>query len=237
MRKGEFDTLIKQLGLRIKDLKLLETAFTHRSFLNEVKEVKQSNERLEFLGDVVLAFIISSYLYRTRSGNSEGELTNLRSVLVKTKSLAEVAESLDLGSYLSLSRGEELSGGRQNPQLLANTFEAFLGAIFLDQGLEAAEKVVRKTLLPKFQKELKVGPPKDAKSLLQEVVQTTAKQSPKYKILQTHGPDHARQFLVGVYVKGQEMGRGLGSSRQMAEEQAAQEALDKLKSKIPRLQG
>lgn len=207
---------------------LLETAFTHRSYLNEAKGVKESNERLEFLGDSVLSFIISSYLYSLRPNDAEGDLTNLRSYIVKTKSLAEAAQILELGINLRMSKGEELSGGRENTQLLANTFEALLGAIFIDQGLPEATKLVHEILLPIFARELKSGPPKDAKSLLQELTQERTKKSPHYKILKTSGPDHSKQFLVGVFVQGKELGRGVGLSKQAAEELAATEALKKL---------
>lgn len=200
----------------------------HRSYLNEVKLDMPSNERLEFLGDSVLSLIISNFLYNLRTTDSEGDLTNLRAHIVKTKSLAEASKKLELGKYLKLSKGEELSGGRNNPALLANTYEALLGAIFLDQGLKVAEDIINLTLLPLFKKELEIGPPKDAKSSLQEVVQQRSKASPHYKILRTQGPDHAKQFTVAVYIDGREMGKGFGNSKQIAEEQAAQQALKQL---------
>jgi ribonuclease-3 len=205
--------------------KIYQTAFTHRSFLNESTGNIQSNERLEFLGDSILSFIVSSYLYELRPQDAEGDLTNLRSYIVKTGSLAKVAQKLNLGEYLHLSRGEELSGGRENIQLLANTFEALLGAIFLDLGIEAARKFVHQYLLPIFEKELREGPPKDSKSLLQEIAQTQTKQAPKYKILETKGPDHAKEFTVGVFVQGKLIGQGTGLSKQVAEEEAATQAL------------
>lgn len=224
----EFKKLLQALGLKFKDLKLLEQVFYHRSYLNEVKTILESNERLEFLGDSVLSLIISFYLFQSRKKDSEGELTNLRAYIVKTKSLSAAAKQLDLGSYLHLSKGEELGGGRENPQLLANTYEALLGAVYLDQGLEVTKSVIEKTLLPLFASELKSGPPKDAKSSLQEVVQEKFKQSPNYKILETKGPDHAKKFLVAVFIKGKEYGRGEGASKQVAEEQAATQALSRL---------
>lgn len=202
-----------------------ETAFTHRSFLNEAGEATESNERLEFLGDAVLSFITSSYLYNLRPKDAEGDLTNLRSYLVKTTSLAIAAKKLNLGEYLRLSKGEELTGGRNNTQLLANTFEAVLGAIYFEFGLEKAKEFVEEELLPLFEEELKSGPPKDAKSLLQEVIQNKFKQSPRYKVLQTTGPDHAKHFKVGVYVQNNLIGEGLGLSKQVAEEDAAAKAL------------
>lgn len=224
----DFEKLQSILRIKFNDLNLLSQAFIHRSYLNEVKTNTTSNERLEFLGDSILSLIVSNYLFLQRSNDSEGELTNLRAYIVKTKSLAEAAKKLNLGNYLRLSKGEGLSGGQNNPQLLANTFEALLGAIFLDLGIEAAKEVIEQTLLSLFEKEIKSGPPKDSKSLLQETVQEKFKESPVYRIIQTKGPDHAKEFVVGVYVKGKEMGKGEGSSKQVAEEVAAQEALEKL---------
>lgn len=200
-------------------------AFTHRSYLNENSEIDESNERLEFLGDSVLSFIISSHLYKLRASDNEGDLTNLRSYVVKTSSLAKAAKELDLGRYLRLSKGEEVSGGRENPQLLANTYEGLLGAIYLDLGIEAAKQFVEQSLLPLFANELQSGPPKDAKSYLQEVLQNKFKQSPRYKIIKTQGPDHARIFLVGVYIDDKKLGEGSGLSKQIAEEAAATQAL------------
>ena len=226
--KEKFDELENLLGVTFKDKKLLEQAFYHRSYLNEIKLNLQSNERLEFLGDSILSLVVSYYLFTLRTKDAEGELTNLRAYIVKTKSLAEAARKLNLGSFLHLSKGEEISGGRDNSQLLANTYEALLGAIFLDLGLEAVKKVINETLLSLFEKEVKQGPPKDAKSELQEVVQEKLKRSPNYKILETKGPDHAKQFLVAVFIGGKEYGRGLGNSKQIAEEQAAQKALQRL---------
>lgn len=225
---NNFADLLKYLDLKFNNPKLLEQAFLHRSYLNEVKLDMASNERLEFLGDSVLSLVVSYHLYNLRTADTEGELTNLRAHIVKTKSLAEASKKMELGKYLLLSKGEMISGGRDNPQLLANTYEALLGAVFLDQGFDSTKKVIEQTLLPLFEKELRMGPPKDAKSNLQEVVQQKFKQSPNYKILETAGPDHAKQFSVAVYVGGKEMGRGKGSSKQFAEEQAAKLALQNL---------
>lgn len=230
MTNNDFEGLLKLLNLKFKNPALLKQAFLHRSYLNEVKIQMPSNERLEFLGDSVLSLVISNHLYNLREQDTEGELTNLRAHIVKTKSLAEAARELKLGDYLSLSKGEELSGGRENPQLLANTYEALLGSIFLDQGLEKTREIIYNTLLILFEKELKMGPPKDAKSSLQEVVQQKFKQSPHYKILQTSGPDHAKQFTVAVYIGGKEMGKGTGNSKQVAEEQSARQALQSIAS-------
>ena len=228
MPSTEFTNLEKLLNIKFKNEDLLKQAFYHRSYLNEVKLDLESNERLEFLGDSILSLIVSNYLYNLRGKDTEGDLTNLRAYIVKTTSLSEASKKLNLGSYLHLSKGEEISGGRQNPQLLANTFEALLGAIFLDLGLETAKKMVHETLLSLFEKELKSGPPKDAKSELQEVVQERLKRSPNYKIIETKGPDHAKQFRVAVLVGGKEYGQGIGNSKQIAEEKAAEQALQRL---------
>lgn len=215
----------------IQQNNLFQKAFTHRSFLNESNKAAESNERLEFLGDCVLSFIMSTYLFNKRPNDNEGDLTNLRSFTVKTTSLAKAAERLNLGSFLRLSKGEEMSGGRENPQLLANTFEALLGAIYLELGIDAATDFISQALIPLFSNEIEHGPPKDAKSQLQEVVQNKTKQSPKYKILNTIGPDHAKQFVVGVYVEGQLKGQGTGLSKQIAEEESATQALQTLSKK------
>lgn len=207
------------------DKPTFQTAFTHRSFLNESPSQKQSNERLEFLGDSVLSLIISSKLYALRPQDAEGDLTNLRSFIVKTQSLAKAAKELNLGRFLKLSKGEEISGGRDNHQLLANTFEAVLGAIFLDLGIEEAKNFVEAALVPLFADEIESGPPKDAKSQLQELTQNQTKHSPQYKILETTGPDHAKQFRVGVFLQGKKIGEGAGLSKQVAEESAAEMAL------------
>lgn len=228
MLKTDFSQLYRFLDIKFKNTQLLKQAFTHRSYLNEVKLTMGSNERLEFLGDAVLSLLVSLNLYLQREHDTEGDLTNLRAHIVKTKSLSEAAKKLELGKYLKMSRGEILSGGRENPQLLANTFEALLGAVFLDQGMEGAQKVIENILLPMFEREIKHGPPQDAKSRLQEIVQEKSKQSPLYKTLKTYGPDHAKQFIVAVYLEGKEMGRGDGPSKQVAEEQAAREALGKV---------
>lgn len=228
MTKSQFINLQKLLNINFKNLKILQQAFYHRSYLNEVKLDIESNERLEFLGDSVLSLVISEFLFLTRHQDAEGELTNLRAYIVKTNSLAQAAEKLDLGNYLHLSKGEELGGGRENPQLLANTYEALLGAIYLDQGLDSVQGVIEKTLLPLFEQEVRLGPPKDAKSSLQEIVQEKFKQSPHYKILETKGPDHAKEFVVAVYLNGKVYGKGSGGSKQIAEEKAASQALQRL---------
>ncbi len=210
---------------------LFEQAFTHRSFLNETKSKEPSNERLEFLGDSILSFVVSDYFFKKYHEFNEGTLTNLRSQLVNTKSLAEAAKELGFGAYLKLSKGEEDSQGRQNQSLLADSYEAFIGALFLDQGLDAASKFISESLLPKAEEIIRNKDFKDPKSLFQEFVQAQSHAAPVYKVLLEEGPSHAKLFTVGVYVKEQLLGQGVGKSKQEAEEVAAKQALEKIANK------
>lgn len=216
----------KKIVDTIKNKKLLEQAFTHRSYLNEHPSQKLiSNERLEFLGDSVLSFIVSDYLYNNFTHLPEGDLTNLRSLLVQAKTLAVISIELNFGSLLKLSKGEDESGGRKNTTILANTYEAFLGALFLDGGLSAAEKFVHSTLLTKLPQISEKGTFKDDKSLLQEYVQEGKMPAPVYKVIKSEGPDHAKVFTVGVYIDEKEAARGQGRSKSEAEKDAAMKAL------------
>ncbi len=203
-------------------------AFTHRSYLNETKETIESNERLEFLGDSILSFLISDFMYGKYPQFNEGDLTNLRSLLVNTHSLADAARELDFGKHLRLSKGEEESKGRENESLLANSFEAFIGALYIDQGLEKVGDFLAATLFTKIEPQVKKRSFKDPKSLLQEFVQAKKQSSPVYKVIEEEGPPHARIFTMGVYVAGQLIGQGIGRSKQEAEENAAKQALEKI---------
>ena len=191
---------------------LFEQAFVHRSYLNETRDHMESNERLEFLGDSILSFIISNHLYKTYPEFNEGILTNLRSLVVNTKSLAEAARILDFGSLLKLSHGEEESKGRENESLLANSFEAFLGALFLDQGIEPAKAFLEEVLFPKIEMHVQTRTFKDPKSLLQEYVQSKKQPSPLYKVLAEDGPPHAKHFTIGVFVQDKLVGEGCEAS-------------------------
>ena len=208
--------------------KLLHLAFIHRSYLNETKGVAESNERLEFLGDSILSFIVSEHLYNTYPDFDEGILTNLRSLVVNTKSLAKKAKILNFGKHLKLSRGEEDSGGRDNESILANTFEAVIGALFLDQGIETVRTFLYATLIPEIEAYVQKRVFKDPKSLLQEYVQARKQNSPVYKVLHEEGPAHAKLFTIGVFVGESQMGEGKGKSKQEAEEKAAEQALEKI---------
>lgn len=211
---------------QFKNTKLFTQAFTHRSYLNEAREKIESNERFEFLGDSIISFVVSEYLFRNYSYD-EGILTNLRSLLVNTKSLAGIALELKFGTLLRLSKGEEDSMGRQNQSILADAFEAFIGALFLDQGIEIVKSFLQKVLLIKVEALVAQKVLKDPKSLLQENVQAQKQSSPVYKVLKEEGPAHAKIFTVGVFVKDSLFGEGTGKSKQEAEENAAKAALEK----------
>lgn len=208
------------------DAGLLKRALTHRSYCNEHPETVPSNERLEFLGDSVLSLLISQRLYRLLPNSAEGELTNRRSWLVQTSSLAVKAKMLGLDSMLLLSRGEEDSGGRQNVGLLANTFEAVLGALYLDSGLDTCVDFLNE-VFPDSEL-LTDQQVKDPKSLLQETAQSQGKGTPVYKLVSTTGPDHARLFIAAVSLDDQEIARGEGTSKQRAEAAAAATALENM---------
>jgi ribonuclease-3 len=212
----------------INNNKLFTKAFTHRSYLNEAKEAMESNERMEFLGDSILSFIISEYLFNTYPNFNEGILTNLRSLVVNTKSLALEAHRLDFGEYLLLSKGEEESKGRKNDSILANTFEAYIGALYIDQGIPAVKKFLENTLIPHIKKYVEKKVFKDPKSLLQENVQAKKQNSPSYQVLNEEGPAHAKVFTVGVFIENQQLGIGTGHTKQEAEEHAAEQALEKI---------
>jgi ribonuclease III len=212
----------------ISNPQLLTEALTHRSFLNESKSATVHNERLEFLGDAVLELVVSEYLYHQFPTKPEGDLTAYRASLVKTTTLAQVAKDLQLGTKLRLSKGEELSGGRTNPSLLANTVESVIGAIYLDQGLEAAELFVNQHLFPRLNDIITRGLHKDHKSALQEKVQANGSESPEYRVDKESGPDHNKEFTISVYIDSQKIASGTGKSKQSAQQDAARHALEKL---------
>lgn len=214
------------------DKNLMTQAFIHRSYLNEAADKSlSSNERLEFLGDSILSFVISEWLFEKFPNYPEGGLTDLRSNLVNTNSLAEIAHKFGLGDCLFLSKGERDSGGRKNPVLLANCLEAIIGAVFLDQGLEKVKKFIHANFKATLERITKSGLLKDYKSILQERVQAKTRLSPVYKTIKEEGPDHAKIFTVGVYSQNELLALGQGKSKQVAEEEAAKAALEKISSK------
>jgi ribonuclease-3 len=223
-----FDDLQKSIGIQFTNLDLLKQAFVHRSHLNEARQIKNSNERLEFLGDAVLSFCTSRFLYETYPDYPEGILTNVRSSLVKTTTLSDIAKSLKLGDLLFLSHGEEASGGRTNQSLLADVFEAFLGAMFLDQGIDVCRRYLETYLFPRAAGIVANKAYVDYKSYLQEIIQQDTRVSPTYTVTKSEGPDHARTFWVEARSGSTILGTGSGKSKQEAEQEAAMAALEKL---------
>ncbi len=213
---------------KFKNRALQNQTFIHRSYLNEVEEPIESNERLEFLGDSILSFVVSSYIFSEYKDLSEGELTNLRSVLTNTETLSIAARNMDLGSHLKLSKGEEGSGGRTNKTILANTFEALIGGLFMDQGIEAVRHMITETILKKSDEFISAQGLKDPKSKLQELLQERHKESPAYRIVKEEGPDHAKLYTIGVYLGKKLLSEGMGKSKQDAEKDAARRALTNL---------
>lgn len=219
--------LEKTLKVKFKNPLLLQNALVHRSYINENQTIRQSNERLEFLGDSVLSLIVSTQLYSQFPDYPEGKLTSIRSLLVKAKTLAQIASDLGLGEFLLMSKGEERSGGRQNLSLLADTLEAVIGAIYLDQGLTAATSFLRRILFPLIPLVEQDKDLLDYKSSLQEIVQEKHRLSPTYKVLSETGPDHDKTFTVGVFIAHDLIASALGKSKHTAEQQAAKLALEK----------
>jgi len=214
-----------KLGGEFKNLDLLITALTHRSYLNEHRStVKEHNERLEFLGDAVLELVVTEFLYGNYS-EPEGILTNWRSSLVRTESIGAAAQRLGFEPLLRLSRGEKRGTERARAQILANSFEAVTGAIYLERGYDAAKWFITENILSTFDDILKSGSWMDPKSHLQEVVQSQGGSTPQYKVLSEEGPDHDKIFSVGVYVDGKLLGQGTGPSKQAAQVAAATTAL------------
>lgn len=225
----DYSELEKIFGIKIENTDLFNKAFTHRSYLNENPEYNNpSNERLEFLGDAVLQFLSTEYLFKKYVTKPEGELTAYRASMVNTKSLAEEAERLKYGKFLFLSKGEESTGGRERPYILANTFEAVLGAIYLQTGIDKCRTFLEKNLFYKIEEIIKKGEHKDKKSLFQEKAQEMYSITPTYKVLKEWGPDHDKSFEVGVYLDKKLVAKGKGKSKQTAESEAATQALKTL---------
>jgi ribonuclease-3 len=221
--------LLKSINLvDFKKPELLIEAFTHRSYLNEFRNTDiQHNERLEFLGDAVLELVVTEYLFSTYADFKEGDLTSFRAALVKTESLALEAKKLNLGEYILMSKGEESTGGRNRPYILANTMEAFIGSIYLSEGYETASKFILKHIGYKAKEIIEERLDIDAKSKLQEIAQEAAKITPSYKLLGSSGPDHNKTFEMAVTIGEHEFGKGTGKSKQDAEQAAANQALEK----------
>lgn len=220
--------LAASLGVTFKDPLNLEAALYHRSYLNEAPEDVESNERLEFLGDAVLGLVVSERLFRDYPAMTEGQLSQVRAILVRWDALARVAVRIQLGEFLVLGKGEELSGGRERPSNLAGALEALIGAAYLDQGFKFAQKLVLNLLKPDLDEIAAQGFSADSKSELQHVAQTRWHQIPNYALISSEGPDHAKLFTVEVSVGENVMGRGQGRNKKQAELNAARQALETL---------
>jgi ribonuclease-3 len=217
----------EKLGINFKNKDLLTQAFTHRSYLNENPSFNlDHNERLEFLGDAVIELIVTENLYKEYPEKAEGELTNWRAALVNAKMMTSVAEELGFNDFLLLSKGEAKEGGKARAYILANTFEALLGAMYLDSGYEPCAEFIKKYLLNNLPKIIKDGSYKDSKSKFQERAQEKVSITPNYKVIKESGPDHDKTFVVGVYLLEELVAEGKGSSKQEAEEAAAEQALE-----------
>jgi ribonuclease III len=215
----------EKFGFAFDDPELLVTALTHRSYMNEHKKsAKEHNERLEFLGDAVLELAVTEYLY-SNYDEPEGILTNWRAALVRTESISAAGTKLGLDSLMRMSRGEKHGSERARQQILANAFEAVIGAIYLDKGYKPAEKFITEHILTTFDEILSTGSWRDPKSRLQETAQSIDGQTPVYKVLEEIGPDHDKIFTLGVYVAGKLKGKGTGPSKQAAQQEAAKAAL------------
>jgi len=226
----QFSDFEKKTKIVFKNKTLLKQAFTHRSYINENTKVSAShNERLEFLGDAVLELVVTDFLYRKYPNYTEGELTSIRSALVNATIIAEVAAALGMNDFLLLSKGEAKDHGKARQYILANTYEAYIGALYLDQGYEAVEQFIHRSLLPKTEEIVSKKLWRDAKSLVQEKAQEFIQVTPLYKVLHETGPDHSKQFTVGIFFGESKIAEGTGKSKQEAEVHAAEAAL-KLKN-------
>lgn len=223
----EISSLEGILGVRFKNEEILKCALTHKSYLNEHPECSwENNERLEFLGDAILEFLVSEHLF-VNFKKSEGEMTNLRAALVRAETLSEIAEELKIDKFLFLSKGERNDEGRARKYILANALEAIIGAIFIDQGLEKVKNFVKNKVLSKLPKIIKEKEIKDPKSRFQEFAQEKFGITPSYKIIKEWGPEHRKEFLMGVYLGEKIVAEGKGFSKQEAEEDAARKAIQK----------
>lgn len=224
----DFSKFEKKVSVSFKDKNLLKQAFIHRSYLNENPKVGiHHNERLEFLGDAVLELITTNYLYKNYPDKNEGDLTSYRAALVNAVTLSMVAEKLGMNEFLLLSKGESKDTGKARQDILANTFESFLGALYLDQGYEKSNNFVEEFLFPEMKEILEKGSWRDAKSVFQEKAQEHFGITPVYKVLSESGPDHDKRFTVGVFLSKELIVDGSGKSKQEAEQKAAEGALKK----------
>jgi ribonuclease-3 len=225
---ADYSKFEEKTGIKFNDESLLTRAFTHRSYLNENRDSDlKHNERLEFLGDAVMELVTTDYLFKQFPKKNEGELTAYRASLVNTQTISEASTELEFNDHLLLSKGEAKDTGRARQYILANTFESVIGAIYLDQGYDAARQFIEKFLIVKLDKILSDGTWIDAKSKLQEIIQEKMSITPTYKIVKEEGPDHDKKFTVALYYGEAEIATAEGKSKQEAEQEAAREVLKK----------
>jgi len=226
---ADLKALEKILGIDFKDISLLEKSLVHRSYLNENQGTdSDSNERLEYLGDAILGYIVAEKLYRDFPEYDEGQMTRLRSILVRRETLARISRSINIGEYLFLGKGEDTSGGRNKSANLACALEAVIAAVYLDQGIVKTRKMILRLLKDEWQKAIKKPAAIDYKSKLQELIQSREQKIPSYQVTGTSGPDHIKTFDVEVRLGNEILGSGSGKSKKEAETEAAREALKKL---------
>lgn len=216
----------KKFNLDFKDKGLLEQAFIHRSFINENKSYpRDHNERLEFLGDAVLELVITDFLFKKFPETKEGVLTAYRSSLVRTESISRAARDMGMNNLLRLSKGESRDQGKARDYILANTFESFIGAVYLDQGYESAKQIIADTLFENIEDIIKEGSWKDAKSYVQEKAQEQYSETPRYELVSSEGPDHDKEFVMAIYFGNKKIAEGMGNSKQKAQQDAAKKAI------------
>lgn len=224
----DFPSFEKAIGVHFKDQRLLTQAFIHRSYINENPNTGHfHNERFEFLGDAVLELSITKYLFDKYPNENEGELTSYRSALVNAVIIAEVASELGMNNFLLLSKGEQKDNGKARQYILANTYEALVGAIYLDQGYDIADDFIKRTLAGRIDNIVHKKLWRDAKSYIQELAQEHYSLTPVYKVMKETGPDHDKQFTVGIFFGSEHIASGKGKSKQEAETGAAENALEK----------
>lgn len=223
----DFSTFEKSIGVKFNDKIILTQAFIHRSYINEnPRSGLEHNERLEFLGDAVIELVVTDFLYRKYTDHHEGDLTAYRSALVNAVIMAEAASDLSMNDYLLLSKGEQKDTGRARQTILANTYESFVGALYIDQGYEACNTFIKGSLLPRLEKIIATKSWKDSKSQIQEEAQERLGVTPAYRVVSEVGPDHDKHFTIGVFFGEKKIAEGKGRSKQEAEQKAAQAALE-----------
>jgi ribonuclease III len=228
LREKHTDRLQRVIHVKFKNKSLLQRAVTHRSYVNESGKNARDNERLEYLGDSVLALVVNEYLFKHFEDYQEGKLAKIKSAVVSEATLARLARKIDLGEFILMGRGEEHSGGRERPSILANTLEAVIGAIFLDLGLKTSRKFVLGLIKEEIEIVNNPSSMRDPKTALQEYVQKKYKERPVYEVIDERGPDHRKEFTVRLLVNGREIVTGEGPSKRKAEMNAARSSLQKI---------